>query len=193
MTSYSSTNILSELQKRYNKNTPDFLDRKMDNEIPVFVYGTLKYGHHNHGVLGDAKYLGSATTCIDKFEVREPTHGYFPIVHEVGMQSKTNLSAGKVRGECYVVDPLTLLELDRLEDNGFMYTRSLQWVYLSDQAVKGNSFKPSVQAWMYIAERKYWDGKYTIKYPSTMNNKTRYYDWTDIPFGRNDTGKTMLI
>lgn len=193
MTSYSATKILEELQKRYNQNSPDFLDRKLEGEIPVFVYGTLKYGHHNHSVLGSAKYLGAATTSIDKFEVREPMHGYFPLVHEVGMKSKTNTHAGKVRGECYVVDPLTLLELDRLEDNGFMYTRSKQWVYLSDQAVNGSAFKPSVHAWMYIAEREYWDQKTTTRYPASVHNQTRYYDWTDIPFGRNEPEKTMLI
>lgn len=134
MSNYQEVGILEDLGRRYNRNSPDYLERKLEGQIPVFVYGTLRQGFSNHGLLKDLPYLGRGVSAIEKFEMREPHHGGFPLLFENGQRTNSaNVMSGKVHGEVYVVDPLTLLELDRLEGNGYMYARSKQWITLRDQ------------------------------------------------------------
>lgn len=181
MSHYQSNGILEDLGRRYNKNSPDFLERKLEGQIPVFVYGTLRQGFSNHGLLKGMPYLGVGVSAIEKFEMREPHHGGFPLLFENGQRTNSgNVMSGKVHGEVYVVDPLTLLELDRLEGNGFMYQRSKQWITLKDQQVASkNNFKPCIQAWMYVACKPFWRDKVTTSVPSRITNSIRHYDWAD--------------
>lgn len=205
MSQFNSIGILEDLGRRYNKNSPDFLDRKLEGQIPVFVYGTLRQGFCNHGLLKGMPYLGKGVSAIEKFEMREPHHGGFPLLFESGQRTNSsNVMSGKVHGEVYVVDPLTLLELDRLEGNGDMYTRSKQWITLKDQSVAAKSnFKPCIQAWVYISGKAFWRDKVTTSVSSKMVNSVRQYDWSDtfmnalddIPPGYTGSSKnqTLLI
>ena len=79
----------------------------------VFVYGTLKKGRGNHGLLRDAEYIGQFSTIDNKWGLIEL--GAFP-----GMIPADN----NVVGEVYRVSKETLASLDRLEgtDHG-MYAR----------------------------------------------------------------------
>ena len=142
--------IVSELSKRHTPETPDFIDRKLDRHIPVFVYGTLKKGLSNHYLLEGAPYLGSAITDTARFYMRETEH--FPIVFEANGQKK--VSAGKIFGEVYVVDPKRLLQLDRLEGNGYMYQRELVWTKLLDQD-RSTALLPHIKTWMYVGVPSY--------------------------------------
>ena len=205
MSQYDGVGILEDLGRRYNKNSPDFLDRKLEGQIPVFVYGTLRQGFSNHGLLKGMPYLGKGVSAIEKFEMKEPHHGGFPLLFEAGQRTNSsNVMAGKVHGEVYVVDPLTLLELDRLEGNGDMYTRSKQWITLKDQTVAAkNNFKPCIQAWVYISGKAFWRDRVTTSVPSKLVNSVRQYDWSDtfmnaldeIPPGYTGSSKnqTLLI
>lgn len=182
MSNYQDVGILEDLGRRYNRNSPDYLERKLEGQIPVFVYGTLRQGFSNHGLLKDLPYLGRGVSAIEKFEMREPHHGGFPLLFENGQRTNSaNVMSGKVHGEVYVVDPLTLLELDRLEGNGYMYARSKQWITLRDQQVpsKTNNFRPCIQAWTYIACKPFWRDRVTTSVPSKMVNSVRQYDWAD--------------
>ena len=92
----------------------------------VFVYGTLKMGRRNNGLLAAATYIGEAKT--------EPKYtmysvGYFPYVTEGGQQT--------IQGEIFDVDEATLNELDALENHPAWYERKVVQTSLGE-------------AWMYI-------------------------------------------
>lgn len=176
--------ILEQLSRRFQKQTPDFLKLKLEGVIPVFVYGSLRRGFHNHGFLKGLPYLGSAYTTIEKYEMRDAGGGSFPVVFEREPKlkgKKRNPVVGKIRGEVYVVDPKTILALDRLEDNGRMYTRSMQWIFLDEQKIHEKStIRPSIKCWMYLGEEKFWQGRCSSDpIISDMRNGVRYYDWSD--------------
>lgn len=191
MVTYDSLGILRELNERYNETTPDYLERKLEGQIPVFVYGSLREGFHNHGVIQGSPYIGEAVTSIEKYEMREPSHGGFPLVFLRGIRDpKTNASSGKVRGEVYVVDPRTLLELDRLENNGKMYTRSLQYVYLKDQNLGGKG-KPIKKVWMYLSNEDFW-GTHHHGVSSTLHKGNRFYDWADAKRSGKEDKKWLI-
>ena len=81
------------------------------NQIPLFVYGTLRRGEKNHSMLKDSPFLGDAT--LPKF-VR--TEGIGPAIIEGERDDN-------VRGELYRVDLKTLGEIDEYE--GCQYPREL--------------------------------------------------------------------
>lgn len=77
----------------------------------VMVYGSLKKGFGNHGLLRDATYVGEV--AIDGFDMF--SLGPFPAIQE---------GEGHVEGELYEVDTRTLASLDRLEGHPVMYERT---------------------------------------------------------------------
>lgn len=90
----------------------------------VFVYGTLKKGHGNHGLIAGfinvdhSKYTGeNKFVGHDKILGRIYSLGGFP-----GLKEHPD---GKVHGEVYEVDAPTLERLDRLEGHPHMYERRL--------------------------------------------------------------------
>ena len=94
----------------------------------VFVYGTLKKGHGNHGLLENAEYLGDA-------EISGPVAlidlGWYP-----GVVRQPNGPDRTIRGEVYAVDTDTLYSLDILEGHPEFYERQKfatefrnAWVY----------------------------------------------------------------
>lgn len=176
--------ILEQLAARFQWQTPDFLERKLEGVIPVFVYGTLRRGFHNHHLLKGLPYLGSGYTTVEKYELRDAGQGSFPVAFEKGIKQKSkkrNQNVGKIRGEIFAVDPKTLLSLDRLENNGGMYTRSLQYVFLEEQRMSDKStVRPSIKAWMYLGNETYWQGRGAFDtLPSRMQNGVRFYDWAE--------------
>ena len=100
----------------------------------VFVYGTLKRGHHNHRLLEspnikDTMYLGR---CRITGNFRMIDLGNFPAV-----QRTTGVGPQSIYGEVYQISEETLDGLDMLEGNGSFYTREKvstafknSWIYL---------------------------------------------------------------
>jgi gamma-glutamylcyclotransferase (GGCT)/AIG2-like uncharacterized protein YtfP len=94
--------------------------------IPIFVYGSLKQGLHNHWLLHNAIFIDVAQTteqCWDMISM-----GGFPAV----IPGNKN-----IYGELYHVTPQDLLMLDHLEGHPDFYSRT---------AVELNNG----QAWMYV-------------------------------------------
>src|SRR5687767_5376125 len=114
---------LEELRQRITPHSPDYFERKLEHLLPVFVYGTLKSGGRLHSILNGSPWLGEAHTVLSGFWMQEVTDGGFPIVWEVPKASPELGKCGLIWGEVYVVDPVTLLELDRAERNTVMYER----------------------------------------------------------------------
>ena len=87
----------------------------------VFVYGTLRAGFANHGLLAGAHALGRARTvasyalCVDRY----------PYLAESPARSR-------IVGEVYGVTPAMLATLDRLEDHPRWYRRRPIAVALDD-------------------------------------------------------------
>lgn len=95
---------------------------------PVFVYGSLRRGMHNHRVMGESEFLAEATlTGFSMFQVSS-----FPAIVE---------GNGSVKGELYLVDDATLARLDRLEGHPRMYRREMVTVQSGDVLA---------QVWAYV-------------------------------------------
>jgi gamma-glutamylaminecyclotransferase len=91
----------------------------MQGATRIFVYGTLRKGGSNHGLLAGATFAGLA-------ETREPFAmfdlGGFPCIVPGGEE--------RVAGEVFLVDGATLARLDALEDVPRWYRRAV--VLLAD-------------------------------------------------------------
>jgi gamma-glutamylcyclotransferase (GGCT)/AIG2-like uncharacterized protein YtfP len=94
--------------------------------VKVFVYGTLKKGFGNHGVLGDAKFI-----CEDR--TRYPyimMDAGFPVVMDTPPAGKSPNDVHFVTGEVYEIPDDVygrgiLRNLDGLEGEGRMYHRKV--------------------------------------------------------------------
>ncbi len=78
----------------------------------LFVYGTLKRGQRNHGLMREARFLGETVT--------EPRYTLFDLGSFPGMISGGNTA---VQGELYEVGPELLARLDRHEGVPRFYVR----------------------------------------------------------------------
>ena len=101
--------------------------------IRVLVYGTLKKGHSNHGLLeeANAKFIGydSVTGPYRMFDL-----GAIPAVVDTDPGSNN-----KIRGELWAIHPEGLAALDLLEGHPNFYQRRKLW---TDQNKR--------RAWMYF-------------------------------------------
>ena len=103
----------------------------------VLVYGTLKKGHGNHGVLGNSRMIDEAITKSRGFTMFD---GGFPFVSD----EITHDHSGCIVGELYEVDnPATLANLDRLEGVPTLYVKR----EVDVKTLSGLDYK----AYMYVA------------------------------------------
>lgn len=168
--------ICADLNDRSNHHSLDFLDRKLEGEVPVFVYGTLKQGGYSHEVLEGTAYLGHGISTVDKFYMEETSS--FPVLFEIKERTtKTLKKNGRVFGEVYAVDPITLLRLDQIENNGRMYKRSLQWIRLIDQ--DKCKLEPTIHAWVYTGVPEYWGSTTLPLVDFKTDSKGKVYDWKE--------------
>lgn len=85
----------------------------------IFVYGTLKKGKGNHGVLGNSIYLGEAITNSKEFTMYD---GGFPFVSDAFSDDEN--FTGAILGELYETDNKAILaNLDRLEGVPSLYVK----------------------------------------------------------------------
>ncbi len=94
----------------------------------VFVYGTLKKGYKLHFYLKNAKFIGYGyVNGYDMYIV-----DWYPAVVK---------GRGRVYGEVYEVCQETLDILDGVEEEGFLYKRICEKVYMK---------KGFIKAYMYV-------------------------------------------
>ena len=89
----------------------------------VFVYGTLKQGCRNDHVLKGSEKIGDAIT-IDKFGLFEDNYPY--LIEEPYYE---------VKGEVYLIDDKTLIELDKFEGAPDYYERKLIKILVNDEEI----------------------------------------------------------
>jgi gamma-glutamylaminecyclotransferase len=109
--------------------------------IRVFVYGTLKKGHHNHKIIG--RHLGKESVFLGRCALNGPFTmvdlGYFPgVIYTPTDTTVKNM----IYGEVYRINQEILTHLDVLEGNGQFYTR---------ERVE----TPWKKAWCYFIPRNY--------------------------------------
>ncbi len=94
----------------------------------VFVYGTLKKGKSLHFYLKKSQFVGKGyIKGYDLYLV-----DWYPAVVK---------GKGKVFGEVYKVDEETLSILDKVEEEGILYKRVREDVFLGDKVI---------QCWIYV-------------------------------------------
>ncbi|XP_014487478.1 PREDICTED: putative gamma-glutamylcyclotransferase CG2811 isoform X2 [Dinoponera quadriceps] len=122
----------------------------------VFVYGTLKRGEPNHGIIKDvtngyAKFLGIGKTTIS-----------YPLViatkYNIPFLLKKSNVGNHVQGEIYDVDSAMLRRLDELEEHPTFYERTEEEVLLTPEARlrPGKTFEEVgelTKAWIYFLPR----------------------------------------
>ena len=106
------------------------MPKNKDNSILVAVYGSLKSGESNNGLLINSELLDSGTTL--------PNYDLLDFKAYPGAIPGTN----SLRVEVWSVDSDTLTRLDRLESHPHFYKREEIVITLDSGAI--------VTAWMYI-------------------------------------------
>lgn len=106
----------------------------------VFVYGSLKNGFHNHGILerGKSDFLGTFKTLSNTYKMLHL--GGFPgVVFNHSRMAEDKQLYGQVEGELYHIDNACMANLDHLEGHPNFYERF---------QVKLEGFEHN--AWMYL-------------------------------------------
>lgn len=97
----------------------------------VFVYGTLKKGHHNNALLNSSTFLGNAET---EAEFSMYCNGGYPGVVMGGFDS--------IKGEVYEINDKIFSRLDSLEGYPNLYNRieisttyGVAWLYIYNRPI----------------------------------------------------------
>ena len=102
---------------KYDSYTPDMPELNRQKYHDVFVYGTLKKGGGNAGLLRNTTYIGKAWTKVKCLRLLR-TRNNLPVVFFTS--SPDGLA---VQGELYRCPVETVRTLDELEGNGYLYKR----------------------------------------------------------------------
>lgn len=128
----------------------------------IFVYGTLKRRHGNHGVLGNSVYVGEAVTNSKEFSMFD---GGFPFVSD-GFPGDHN---GSIVGELYETnDQRILSNLDRLEGVPYLYVKREVDVTTLDGSV--------YQATIYVASEGS-NGRLNKNVPMKPKGRAKLLEW----------------
>lgn len=139
----------------------------------VFVYGTLKRGEPNHGIIKDAangyaKFLGLGRTTVS-----------YPLVigtkYNIPFLLKKADVGNFVLGEIYDVDSKMLTRLDELEEHPTLYERTEEEVLLAPEAAlnSGKTFEETgelTKSWIYFLPRYRASLLDNLMYASYSNN-----------------------
>jgi len=110
----------------------------LDKPEYFFVYGTLKSGYGNNRLLENSQFVDDAVSKNTDFVMQ--CNGAFPMVKK---SNDLDQSYGII-GEIYKVNDFnTIMDLDRLESNGFMYNREEHDFVLINKV-------EVVKAWIYL-------------------------------------------
>jgi gamma-glutamylcyclotransferase (GGCT)/AIG2-like uncharacterized protein YtfP len=132
----------------------------------LFVYGSLKQGFGNHGLLKNSKYLGTYDTSDAIYQM--VSLGGFPGVIQLDGQDEHCY----ILGELYEIDDATLARIDMLEGNGHFYTRKVIDLSETDDIV---------EAWMYLLPKNFLDERSEScysRYRVELNERTNWQVWT---------------
>ena len=113
---------------------------------PVFVYGSLLRGLHNHGVIARSRLVCPVAATQKPFTLIDSTNGY---PYATCLERSEEPAATPLCGELYLVDDATMSALDELEQHPTYYERSR--VALTPESWAGSEGAAGDgTAWMYL-------------------------------------------
>lgn len=173
--------IIQTLKRRINWNSPDYMERRIEDHIPLLVMDNTRIGGANFSLVEQHPYLGEGITVSERFQMRESNLYDDVMFHKIPDEDYVKgMVCSSIVGDVMVVDPITLLELDRFYQNTYMFSRIQTWVWLLDQQAPFKSkSRASLKVWCYVMNDDFWqDKKPKIDAPKTKTNKGRYvYDF----------------
>ena len=134
----------------------------------VFVYGTLKRGHKRHSILASSRsnrFCGVGVTLGKTYDLLIANPENIPVL----MENTTKERLLKTKGELWLVDTETLIKIDHVESNGYIYER------VPRRIVVGKEY---VIAWIYLGMPKFWrdkDLKDSPKFSSGSDSEPKHY------------------
>ena len=131
----------------------------------VFVYGTLRRGFSNHGLLATSKFIAEAATLRPYWMI---TTGPFPVLLDK-VPDDFGVPALAVAGEIYHVADATVAALDRLEREGTSYDRKVTEVFEAGH---------KVEAYIYVGVAAYWHPRGMPAW--TIKNERSELDWSPL-------------
>ena len=148
---YSEAGKWLQQKAKEHSLTPDAHELNQYYLQHVFVYGSLKRGFRNSGLMKDSMFVSEALTVRKNFRMFgcKGYHCNFPVVLERQKDAVERESEASIHGEVFLCDRKTIGNLDILERNGVMYTREIQRVYNPD-------INKTFEVWMYISNTNYW-------------------------------------
>lgn len=170
--------LTDELFTRRNSESPDFLELKAFENIPIFVYGPeMTGGKLNKFVTSDPStiFLGEAKSCTESY-VMEKADWDGPVLFKSGAVQNSR----RVYGEVYLVSPRVILNLDKLNANQEVTKREKFYFWLMEQTVKDKpNLHPALKCWVYLADWDYWETQQTVSMETKKSGKEEYYEWTN--------------
>jgi gamma-glutamylcyclotransferase (GGCT)/AIG2-like uncharacterized protein YtfP len=123
----------------------------------VFVYGTLKRGNRRADLLKRStknQFCGIGVTESTNYDLLLTVDSVDPNAnYPIAFDMKTEGRSAKVKGELWLVDTNTLLQLDKIEANGYLFDRV--WVNIQ----VGKEIIPS---YMYVGVKGFWKFQETL-------------------------------
>jgi gamma-glutamylcyclotransferase (GGCT)/AIG2-like uncharacterized protein YtfP len=136
----------------------------------VFVYGTLKRGMRRSEILTknqQCKFCGVAVTEFNELDLllfvdESSAEGHFPVLFDHVSKSRN----AKVKGELWLVPTEVLLQLDKIEGNGYMFEREWTSVWVGTE---------KVHAFCYYGIKEFWRFQNLIDLPIMKSNGKQYH------------------
>lgn len=164
------TELLTQRARRKFLKTLEGYD---DKRHRVFVYGTLMRGYANNYTFlqgEDTVFMGNACTSSPMYLIYSGGPGTFPVACDY-MPETSVTEELQILGELYDVSSSTLLKMDQLEGEGYMYDRKRRPV-VDGEAV-------SHIAEMYVGVPSFWEKEqiWATDCPIEAYKGVRYYRW----------------
>jgi len=157
------SSLLDEiLEKRRVETTPDFLQLKLTKHL-VFVYGTMKFGMKDHHIIAGSPYLGKAISQSNTFKMYNWETGDFPVALSY---TGAKREGGHLEGEVYLVDAMTMLKMDAIQQNGQSFQRHMRMFRFMEQ-----------KCWVYIGMPEMWEGRIHYGTSQKKVGEMWCYDW----------------
>lgn len=186
--------LFEELHRR-KQMTPDVSDLCGLEEHLVFIYDEYKRGFALHEYLNGAKYLGSARTIDNSFQLMVTPSGSLPILlsgDHLKTENKANYHSCK--GEVYALTVNQMILLDQIHENTRLFERQQKYCVLEDQVSPfkvdpASGQKPPLarQCHVYIGIPQVWEHCQLHFATKSHTNSRTFWDWKKNPVNKYAT------
>lgn len=163
----ANVDFYNPLRNRSLRYTRDFQELKRIEEIPFFFADNFQLGGRLNHILRGCPYLGEGVTAMQVFQLRRPTKqsddlSMDAMIRKYRTGEDPLQARGQVVGEIFLLDPVTVCEVDEVMGNTLSMNRSRQWIWALDQKAKmRGKGKPAVECMTYTMNMPFWEGRNT--------------------------------